>query len=335
MKKRIFALCLAAVLLVLGGCTPALPNSITKAPQYVFTYAENQAEDYPTTQGAYRFADLVYSRTGGRIKINVYPNAALGDEPSVLDQLRYGGIDFARVSVMSMADSIPELNVLQLPYLYEDSEQMWSLLDGEVGGQFIALLQENGYIGLSWYDAGARNFYSSGKAITRLEDLAGMKIRVAESSLMASLVRLLGATPLTITYSGVYSALERGIIDGAENNLPSYQSAGHYTVAPYVTLDAHNRIPEIQICSPGTWGQLSQKDREIVLSCAKESAEYERMLWAMKETAAREALEKAGCTITELSPEEMARFKEAAQPLYEEFAEKYPNLVQGILQNTL
>lgn len=329
MKKRMLALLLAAALCVLAGCAPEGAGK-AKVPEYVFTYAENQAEDYPTAQGAYRFAALVYERTDGRIKINVYPNGALGDEPAVLEQLRFGGIDFARVSIMVMADTVPQMNVLQLPYLYENRDHMWRVLDGEIGQQFMGFLNDTGYVGLSWYDAGARHFYNSVKPITCLEDIAGMKMRVAESSLMTSLVRALGATPYTVTYSEVYSALEVGSIDGAENNWPSYQSAHHYEVAPYITTDAHNRIPEIQVCAQSTWSKLLQADRETIRACAQESAVYERTLWAKCEAQAEQALREAGCVVTELSPEEQQRFREAAAPIYEEFCGEYENLIQEI-----
>ena len=326
LKKRIAAL--AAALALLAGCAAAKPAAA--APEYVFTYAENQAEDYPTSRGAYRFAELVYERTGGRIKINVYPDGQMGDEPSVLEQLRFGGIDFARVSVMVVGDDVPQMNVLQLPYLYEDGAHMWRVLDGETGDRFLTFLDGSGYVGLSWYDAGARHFYNSVKPVTCLEDLAGMKIRVAESSLMYAMVRALGATPYTITYSEVYSALETGAIDGAENNWPSYQSARHYEVARYITTDAHNRIPEIQVCAQGTWDQLSEEDRETVRQCARESAAYERALWARREQEARDALCEAGCVVTELTAQEQQRFRDAVAPICDEFCADYEDLIQAI-----
>lgn len=197
------------------------------APEYVLTYAENQAENYPTTQGAYRFAELVYERTGGRIKIVVHPNAELGDEVSVIDQLRFGGIDFTRTSIMTVSDIAPEFNVLQLPYLYRDSEHMWQVLDGEIGQEFMGYLDGYDMVGLSWYDAGARNFYTVKQKITRVEDLRGLKIRVAESKMMEAWIGELGAEAVPMAFSDVYSALETGRIDGAENNWPSYASMSH------------------------------------------------------------------------------------------------------------
>lgn len=299
------------------------------APEYVFTYAENQSADYPTAQGAQYFADLVFERTGGRIKINVYTDSQLGDEPSVLEQLQYGGIDFARVSVMSMADQIPMLNILQLPYLYNDSDHMWRVLDGAIGDDFLAALEGHSVVGLSWYDAGARHFYNRVRPISCLEDLSGLRIRVAESGLMFDMVAALGATPVTVTYDEVYSAMETGQIDGAENNWPSYESKKHWESASYITLDAHSRIPELQLCAQSTWEKLSEADQELLCQCAQESALYERQLWAQTEAEVRKQLEGV-CTVTTLSAEELERFREAVQPIYEKYGEGYQNLIRRI-----
>lgn len=148
---------------------------------------------------------------------------------------------------------------------------------------------------------------------------------------MYDMVRALGATPVTVTYDEVYSALETGAIDGAENNWPSYESKQHWEVAPYITLDAHNRIPELQLCAQSTWNRLSEEDRAVITACARESALYERELWAEVEAAAREKLERdGGCTVTELGDAELARFREAVQPLYDEYAAGYEDLVARI-----
>ena len=327
---RLAAAMTALAAAVLCACTSPASAPAQTVPEYVFTYAENQAADYPTALGAQRFAELVEERTGGRIVINVYTDSVSGDEPSVIEQLQFGGLDFARVSVMSLGDSVPKLNVLQLPYLYRDRDHMWQVLDSEIGDEFLTALNGTGLVGLSWYDAGARHFYNDVRPVQTLEDLAGLRIRVAQSQLMYDMVRALGATPVTVTYDEVYSALETGAIDGAENNWPSYESKQHWEVAPYITLDAHNRIPELQLCAQSTWNRLSEGDRAIITECARQSALYERELWAEVETAARERLVDAGCTVTELSESELGRFREAVQPLYDEYAAGYGDLLTRI-----
>ncbi len=324
---------LSAVLLV---CAAAgiigwkVRKSGTPVPEYVFNYAENQAEDYPTTQGAYRFAELVEQRTDGRIQILVQADAELGSEKDVLKQMQYGGIDFARVSLSQISELIPELNVLQLPYLYESSRHMWTVLDGEIGDRFLAMTAGSDLIGLSWYDAGARNFYTSTKKITCLEDLQGMKIRVQESEMMSEMIEALGATAVQSAYSEVYSEIERGIVDGAENNWPSYAFMNHYEVAKYYTVDEHTRVPELQLMSAHTWDKLSEEDQAAIKACAEESALYERRIWALQEKTSRNTALENGVVEVLLSDEEKARFKEAVSVLYEKYGSGYEELIDEI-----
>lgn len=300
-------------------------------PEFVFRYAENQPEDYPTTQGAYKFAELVNEKTNGRIQIEVYHGAQLGDEKSVLEQMQFGAIDFSRVSLSPLAEFAPQLNVLQLPYLYRDGEHMWKVLEGQIGEDFKNGIDESGLIGLSWYDAGARNFYDSKKEIKTLEDMKGLNIRVQENELMMDMVSALGANPTPMAYGEVYSGLQTGTIDGAENNWPSYESTSHYEVAKYFVLDEHTRVPELQIISKMTMDKLSPEDQQIIRECALESALVERELWAEREKASEEKVKAAGSVITELTPEEKQKFQDACKPLYEKFAADYMDTVDAII----
>lgn len=299
-------------------------------PEFIFRYADNQPEDYPTTVAAKKFAELVFERTNGRIKIEVYGGAQLGDEKSVIEQLQFGGIDFARVSTSPLAEFSPSLNVLQMPYLYRDEAHMWAVLDGQIGQDFLDSLDDAGFIGLSWYSSGSRNFYNSVRPITKLEDLAGLKIRVQQSELMMSMVTALGANPTPMAYAEVYGGLQTGVIDGAENNWPSYQTTSHYEVAKYYVLDGHTRVPEPQLMSKVTANKLSAEDIAIIKECAQESALYQRELWTAQEAASEKIVRDAGNVITELSPEELARFVEACQPLYKQFCSNYMGIIADI-----
>lgn len=329
-KMKLFAasavlVCAIYVILAAGW------NGQKKAePEFVFSYAENQPEDYPTTLGAKYFAKLVEERTGGKIRILVKAEAEMGTEAEVIEQLKYGGIDFARVSLSQLSECIPQLNVLQMPYLYRNSEHMWNVLDGEIGDGFIEIVQEYDLVGLSWYDAGARSFYNSLKPITCLEDMKGMRIRVQESELMADIVKALGAEPRKIAYGEVYASLERGTVDGAENNWPSYVSMQHNEVAGYWTADEHIRIPEIQLCSKYTWEKLTEEQQQIILESAKESALYERELWTEQERISKEEAIAAGVRAAELSAEEKKRFQNAMKGVYEKYCGDYMRIVDKI-----
>lgn len=314
-------------LLWLGGCASLKGG---EGPEYVLTYAESHPESYPTTQGGLYFASLVEERSEGRICIEMRAGGKLGDEESLWEQLKLGGIDFARVSLSPLAEDIPELDVLFLPYLYRDGEHMWEVLDGPLGDGFLERFKEAGAVGLSWYDGGARNFYNRLRPVSSPEDMAGLKIRIQESDMMESLIYALGAQPVREPFSQVYSDLETGKIDGAENNWASYESSGHYRVAGYYTVDGHSRVPEVQLASGSTWEKLSKEDQELILQCARESALYQRQLWQGYQQAAREKVIRAGCRVTELTEEESRAFKEAVAPVYERYGAAYEEFVQAI-----
>ncbi len=321
-KSVLFELGAAAVIL-LAAVLFLFNRKKEVVPEYVFSYAENQTKDYPTTMGGMRFAALVEERTQGRIRIQVQSEGQLGSETEVIRQMRYGGIDFARISLAQVVDHVPEMKVLQLPYLYEDASHMWRVLDGEIGERYLQYPQQYDLIGLSWYDAGARNIYCSAKPVRTLEDMQGMHIRVQESEMMSEMMTALGAIPVKIPYDQVYAALERSQVDGAENNWSSYEAMQHYEVAKYYTVDEHIRIPEIQVCAKHTWEQLSEEDREIILECAKESALYERTLWTEYEKTARKtALENQVEEIV-LSAEEKRKFQDAVQLIYDRYEADY------------
>ena len=326
-KRYLFVL----FLLLIAVAVFFLAKPSEKVPEYVFSYAENQDVDYPTTLGGQYFADLVEEKTDGRIKILIQHSGERGNESQVISQLKYGGVDFARLSISELTNEIKALNVLQLPYLYENSEHMWKILDGEIGDYFLDMVSEYDMVGLSWYDAGARNFYTKDRPIQKLEDFKGLKIRVQESNMMASMVEYLGGEPVKKPYSEVYSLLEKSEADGAENNWPSYESMQHYEVAGYYTLDEHVRIPELQFCSKHTWDKLSLEDRQIILECAKESSLYQRELWKEQETKSRELAVSAGAKVLHLSTAEKKKFRKAVEPLYERYCEDYMDMIHEIL----
>ena len=326
-KRFLFVLFLLLIALVVF----CLTKPAEKVPEYVFSYAENQDEDYPTTLGGQYFANLVEEKTNGRIRILIQHSGERGNESQVISQLKYGGVDFARISISELTNEIKALNVLQLPYLYENSEHMWKVLDGKIGDYFLDVVSRYEMIGLSWYDAGARNFYTKDRQIQKLEDFEGLKIRVQESDMMASMVEYLGGEPVKKPYSEVYSLLEKSEADGAENNWPSYESMEHYEVAGYYTLDEHIRIPELQICSKHTWEKLSEEDQQIILECAKESSIYQRKLWKEQETKSRELAVSAGAEVVHLSTVEKKKFRKAVEPLFERYCGEHMDLIQEIL----
>ena len=322
-RRQLLRLLAAAPALAVTGCTAQSASSQQEKP-LILRYAENQPEDYPTSKAAKAFAELVAQRTGGRVKVLVYSGAELGAEQSVIQQMQFGGIDFARVSLSQLAEYIPALSVLQLPYLYEDASQMWRVLDGSIGDDFLAMLDEMDLVGLSWFDAGVRSFYTREK-VTDLEQLQGLTLRVQESDMMSEMITDLGAEPVQVVYSQVYAALRNGQIDGAENNWPSYDAMGHYEVAPYFLQDEHTRVPEIQLASTAAIEKLEALDPsypEMLRTCARESARTERRLWAQREARSEKELREWGVEVTTLPDAEKQKFRAAVQPLYDRFADQ-------------
>ena len=325
MRRRTFLAGMGLAALQLAGCG----KQAQTVPDFVLTYADNQPADYPTTQGAQYFADLVKEKTGGKVIVQVKSGGEYGSEQETWDQLEIGGVDFARLSLSVIADELPKLNVLLLPYLYRDADHMWRVLDGALGKEFLQTFAEKDRIGLSWYDAGARSFYAR-QPIRSLADLEGKTVRVQDSRIVMDMIKLLGAVPETLAYSDVYSAFETGQIDAAENNWPAYYSMEHYKVARYYTVDEHSRVPEVQLASGKTWAKLPEEYRDIVRECAGESAQYERQLWAQRETEARKASLDVGCKEITLSAEELENFRQLVQPLYEKYCREYLPLVEEI-----
>lgn len=320
--KRIWFFCLLLVIIFSFG---------VQAETITMRLADNQPEGYPTVIGAREFARLVKERTNGRIKIELYPGGILGDEQTVIEQLQFGAIDLTRISTISMATFEPAMNVLALPYLYPSGDYMFDVLLSDVGEGILEGLEPHGIVGLTWYDAGARSFYTRKTLVNDPEDLNGLRIRVLESQMYMDLVSALGGSATPIPWGDVYSALQTGVVDAAENNFPGWYANSHHEVAPYFVVDEHSRIPELIIMSKITWDSLSKEDQEIIKQAAIESTAVQRKAWAEMEKEAEKNAVEQGATVTYLTPEQKETFQEAVMDLYPEYSKGYEDLVESIL----
>lgn len=277
--------------------------------------ASSLAEDHVSSRACEEFARLVNEKSNGRIEIEVYHNSQLGDEKSTIEQVQFGGLDFTRISVLPLAEFVNEINALALPYLFRDSEHRWAVLDGEIGTMLADKLEEKGFVIAFFEDAGARCFYNAIREVKVPADLNGMKLRVSESEAMINLVNTLGGIATPMAFNDVYSALQTKVIDGAENNVPSYMSMSHYEVSPYFTFDEHTSTPDIVIASKASMDKLSAEDQALILECGKEASLWQRDAWSTaEEEAYQQALDK-GCTMTKL--ENLDAWVETVAPLYE------------------
>ncbi len=278
----------------------------------------NHTEDFVTSKAIKFFADRVKERTKGEIVIECYYNAVLGEEKAAAEQTQFGAIDLLRISISPLSEFVPEFNALQLPFLYASADHYWKALDNpEIGLKLLRSqkAKDAGFYGLCYYDGGARSFFFRNKLVRVPADMANLTIRVQESSLMIGLIRILGANPTAMPSSDVYGALQTGVIDGAENNLPFYLSQSYPEVAPMITLNEHTRVPDSLFMSMMTVNKLTPEQVKIIEECAMESSQFQRKAWAEDEIKARKRCIELGCTITELTPAEKKQFMDMVKPL--------------------
>ncbi|MCB1337589.1 MAG: TRAP transporter substrate-binding protein, partial [Maritimibacter sp.] len=247
-----------------------------------------------------------------------------------IEQTQFGVIDLNRVSLGPFNNIIPETQVPSLPYIFRSVDHMHNVMDGEIGQEILDAFSAHDLVGLAFYDGGSRSFYNSQHPITSMEDLAGMKFRVMQSDIFVAMVDALGAKATPMPYGEVYSSIQTGAIDGAENNWPSYESSGHFEVAGYYTLDEHLIVPEVLVMSKMSWDKLSPEDQAIVRDAAKESVPLMREQWQAREKASEEKVRAAGNEI--ITDIDKTPFIEAMVPVYEKFVtdEKLKDMVARI-----
>ncbi len=289
-------------------------------------YADNHADGYPTVEAAKTMAQEIYDKTNGRIGMAIYGNAVLGSENDSIEQLTYGSIQLVRASCASFASYGNILNVLCLPYLYSSYDHYWKVLGSEIGDEMLMACKDANIIGLCWYDGGARNFFTKDK-ITDLAGFKGKTIRMLGS--LVDMMTAMGGNPSTMAMSEIYAAIQTGVVDGAENNWPSYYEQTLYEVAPYYMLDEHARLPEWVAINGDTWNSFSADDQAIIKTAALNSTEVEKQLWNEKEASAREACLAGGAQEVTLTPEALAGIKEVAVSVYAKYAE-YADTIAAI-----
>ena len=263
-----------------------------------FRAADTQAEDYPTVQALNYMGKLIAERTGGRHQIKVFHSRQLGEEKETIEQTRAGAIDLNRTNVAPIGEFVPLANVLAMPFLFRSVDHLHHVLDSQVGQDILDSFTPNGFIGLTYYDSGARSIYDSVRAIKSVGDMKGLKIRVQQSDLMVSMIKALGGEPVAMPYGQVLTGLATKLIDGAENNWPSFVTTGHYKYAGFYTLTEHTMSPEVLVMSRKAWDSLSAEDQKIFRQAALESNVFMRKQWQALEDKSRQEAIAAGIVIT-------------------------------------
>jgi tripartite ATP-independent transporter DctP family solute receptor len=301
------------------GAAWALPQSAPFAQAArELRVADTQSAAYPTIGALQHFGDLVEHRTSGRYLIKIFHSRQLGEERETFEQTRLGAVDLSRINVGLLSDLVPEAGLLALPFLFGTTEHLHRVLDSSIGEEILNSFQRYGLVGLTFYDGGARSIYNNVRVVRAPADLGKLRIRVQQSRQMADMMRLLGAEPVPMPYGQVLTAIDTGLIDGAENNLPSYVSSGHHRVAPYLALTAHTMSPEVFVIAKKVWDGLGATEQRIFRDSARDSGVSMREQWRSVEDRARLDAESAGTAFeTEVDHD---AFRLALRPVHERFS---------------
>ncbi|WP_136068731.1 TRAP transporter substrate-binding protein [Modicisalibacter radicis] len=279
---------------------------------------------YPNSEALESFAKEVAEKTEGRVEPKVYHNGVLGDQPDAIEQTRSGALDFANFNMGPMGPIVPATNVLSLPFIFNSVDDMYKVMDGEIGDRFADALAEKNLIALSWFGSGARSLYNTDHAVKTPDDVKGVKARVMNNDLYVEMIDNMGGNATPMAYGEVYQALKTGVLDGAENNYPSYESSGHYEVAKYYSLTEHLILPECLCVAKSSWEALSEEDQKAVREAAEDAAKEQRQLWEKGVEKSKQKVLDAGVKINEV--DDKAAFQEKMQPIYDGFIEQNPKL---------
>ncbi len=323
-RRNALRLALAAGAVSLAGALFAQPKMVLKA-------SDVHPDGYPTVAAIVSMGKKLEAATNGRLSVQMYPSMQLGGEKEAIEQAQVGALALARVSVGALGPVVDELNVFNLPYLFRNTAHMQKVIDGPIGQELLDKVTNNpnaGLVGLCWMDAGARSLYDTKKPIRNIADLKGMKFRVMGNPMFVDMMNSLGGNGVAMGYDQVFSALQTGVVDGAENNPPSFVFDNHYQVAKFYTLDEHLIVPEILVMSKKTWNALSPADQALVKKFAREAQFEERALWVIYEKAALDKAKAAGITVTEIADKKP--FQDAVKPVWDKYGPKYADMVKRI-----
>jgi tripartite ATP-independent transporter DctP family solute receptor len=301
---------------LLGSAAALVAPRLQAAGGGVLTASEVHVAGYPTVEAIRWFGEQLATRTAGRWTLRLYDAGQLGRESDAADLARLGALDLVRLSLGSLNNAFPATRVLSLPYVFDSVEHMRRSVDGEVGERILASFAERGLVGLAFYDSGERSVYNVRRPLRTPADLAGMKIRVPPSDIFIGTGRALGANPTPLPYGETFSALQTHLIDGAENNWPSFHTSRHFEVARYWSNTRHSCSPDVLLMSSRRFDAMTAEDRDHVRRIARESVQVARAMWDERERSARSAALEAGVTEVDV---DLAAFRAAAAPMLESY----------------
>jgi tripartite ATP-independent transporter DctP family solute receptor len=321
------ALRLAAATAVTG----LVGRRATAQAKTVFKASDVHPEGYPTVVAVEEMGKALEQASNGRLSVQMYASMQLGGEKEAIEQAQVGAIALARVSVGALGPVVNDLNVLNLPFLFRDTAQMRKVIDGAIGQELLDKVTNNpnaNLIGLCWMDAGARNMYDTKRPIKDIADLKGLKVRVMGNPMFVDMMNALGGNGVAMGYDQVFTALQTGVVDGAENNPPSFVFDNHYQVAKYYTLTEHLIVPEMLVFSKPIWNKLSKDDQALVQKLGRAAQMRERVLWDQYEAKAIDKMKEAGIQIVPIADKKP--FQDAVKPVWDKYAPQFSDMIKRI-----
>ncbi len=302
---------------MLSGIVLASAFAMTTAQARDFRSADVHPLDYPTVMTVKKMGEVISKKTNGKYNIKVFGNSALGSEKDTVEQVKIGALDMVRVNTSTFHSIVPESMIPSFPFIFRDINHFRKTMYGAQGDKILAAFDKAGFVGLALWESGARSVYAK-KPVRTLADAKGLKLRVQASDLWVSLVQAMGANPTVIPYAELYTALKTGLVDAAENNYPSYETAKHYEAAPVFSETEHVLAPEVLVFSKKVWDTLKPEEQKIIRETAKETVPYYQDLWAKKEAVSKKAVIAAGAKI--VSDVHKAEFQAVMKPVWDKFS---------------
>ncbi|MHA7943648.1 TRAP transporter substrate-binding protein [Formosa sp. 3Alg 14/1] len=288
-----------------------------------FFISHNAQQSHPVHQGIVKLQEVLEEKSKRKLVVKIFPDAQLGSEREVLELLQIGSVAIAKVSAATLSNFVPEYNVLAVPFIFRDKAHKFNVLEGAVGKEILEKGSDFWLRGLCYYDAGSRNFYTKTKAIRTPEDLKGLKIRVMNDQMSINMVNALGGSATPMAYGELYTAIQQGVVDGAENNAPSFVSSNHYEVSKYYTLDEHSSIPDVLVISTKWWDTLTEEEQQWLQEAADASAEAQKEYWRLSVLESMKIAKESG---VEIIVPEKSLFAEKTESVLETFEADYPDL---------
>ncbi|MFD2530574.1 TRAP transporter substrate-binding protein [Polaribacter marinaquae] len=289
----------------------------------VLYLAHTLPQTHPVHKGILEFQRVLELKSDGKLKVKIFPDGQLGSEREALELLQIGSVAATKVSAAILSNFVPEYNVFGIPYLFKDKEHMFNVLEGPIGKSILEKGSKFWLRGLCYYDAGSRSFYTSTKAIRTPEDLKGLKIRVQNNQMAINMVNSMGGAATPLAYGELYAAIQQGVVDGAENNPPSFVSSNHYEISKYYTLDEHSSVPDVLLIGTKYWNKLSEQERIWVQEAADESAQAEKKYWKASVDKSMKIVKDWGVEI--IRPEK-SLFAEESKNVVVEFVKDFPEM---------